>query len=294
MKTRVLLTGATGFVGGHLYDALARAGFEVICASRNPIKAARRHKDRNWVRLDVEDSSTMDLAMANIDVIVYLVHSIGVHANYAQVESAAAHVVRDAAAQAGVRHIVYLGGVKPDGPPSAHLHSRLETGRILRSGSVATTELRAGMIVGSESESWMICSDLARLPAMVLPQWLKTRSQPVAIADVVAALTFACGQTVTHSEVFDLPGPETVTAREILERIAAARGSRPIMVDVPLLSPRVSSYWLRFVTRADYRVARELIAGLTSDLLATQPELWDRMEGFTRTPFNDAVRAAMA
>lgn len=292
MSHRVLLTGATGFVGSRLYPALKSAGFDVRCSSRDPISARRRLPGREWVRLDVEDPATMPAAMLDVDVVVYLVHSIGAHSDYAQVEHDSALALRAAAAAAGCRHIVYLGGVEPEGPPSHHLRSRLKTGELLRNGQVPTTELRAGMIVGHGSESWQICRDLARLPAMVLPQWLKTRSQPVAIDDVVEALTFAVGRSISSSHVYDLPGPEVMSAREILERIAGARGYRPLMVEVPFLTPRLSSYWLRFVTRADYRVARELIAGLTSDLIARHPVLWAQMDHFVVTSFDQAMARA--
>jgi uncharacterized protein YbjT (DUF2867 family) len=246
------------------------------------------------VYLDVEERASVRAALAGIDVVLYLVHSIGTGANYLETERGAAKTVRDAAAAEGVDHIVYLGGVEPAGPPSTHLCSRLETGRLLRGGSVPTIELRAGMIVGASSQSWTICSDLARLPAMVLPRWLKTRSQPVAIGDVVAGLVFAASMTPHASALFDLPGPEILSAREILERIASSKGRKPLMVEVPLLSPRVSSLWLRFVTSAEYSVARELVAGLTSDLIARHPSLWSRIDGFEPTRFDDAMRLALA
>ena len=303
MTTRVLLTGATGFVGSRVYPRLIDAGFEVRCASRNPERAAQLFPEgggapghaRSWVRLDVDDPSTLGPALEDIDVVLYLVHAMGSHTegDYAEVERRAARNLSRAAAGAGVRHIVYLGGVEPAGPPSKHLQSRLETGRVLREGEVPTLELRAGMIVGAGSESWQICCDLSRLPMMILPQWLKTRSQPVDIHDVAAALTHAAGRSLSHSAIRDLPGPEVLTAREILEHIAAERGSNPLMLEVPFLSPRISSYWLRLVTRADYAVARELIEGLTSDLLATQPEIWPEMPTHERTPLNRAMRRAL-
>ena len=291
-RTKVLLTGATGFVGSRLFPALVEADMDVRCTSRDPARARARFPDRCWVRLDVQDPASIGPAMQGMDVVVYLVHSIGAATDYGQVERASARAVREAAAASGVRHLVYLGGVEPAGVASKHLRSRLDTGATLRAGPVPVTELRAGMIIGEGSESWQICSDLARLPAMILPQWLKTRSEPVAINDVVAALSFSVGMTPERTVVYDLPGPDIVTSRSILERIAAANGSHPWMVEVPFLTPRLSSYWLRFVTRADYQIARELVAGLTSDLLARHPTLWEKMPAFVPTPFDEAMDRA--
>jgi uncharacterized protein YbjT (DUF2867 family) len=159
---------------------------------------------------------------------------------------------------------VYLGATEPQGPPSEHLRSRLEVGRVLRAGGVLALELRAAMIVGNGSASWRIVRDLAaRLPAMVLPRWLRTRSQPVAIDDVIALATGA-RLPLTRSASFDLPGPEILSYREVLVRTARLFGHRRLqVVDVPVLSPTLSSQWIRLITMADWAVARELVLGLT-------------------------------
>ena len=181
-----------------------------------------------------------------------------------------------AAEGAGVERIVYLGGVEPAGEPSNHLRARLETGQLLRAAKVPCLELRASMIVGSGSASWTIVRDLAaRLPAMVLPAWLGHRSEPVAVEDVVAALTAAARLPLRESAAWDLPGPEALSGIQILLRIAALMDRRPFIFRVPFVTPRLSSHWIRLVTRADYHLAAELVEGLTSDLLARGAGFWE-------------------
>lgn len=295
VEPTVLVTGATGFVGQRLVARLTQRGVAVRCASRSPESARRRWPGQSWVPLDVADDASVAAAVSGVRAAYYLVHSMAEGAGYAARDRSGADRFRVAAAAAGLERIVYLGGVAPQGTPSAHLASRLETGRILRLGPVPTIELRASMIIGSGSESWRICRDLAaRLPLMVLPRWLESHSQPVAIDDVIEALTEALTLPLTGSTVFDLPGPEVMTGKDILLRVAHLRGMRPRMVSVPVLTPRLSSYWLRLVTGADFTVARELIAGLTTDLLATEPPFWERMPGHRLLPFEAAARRALA
>ena len=290
MSQRVLLTGATGFVGRHLHPILVADGHSVRSATRH-LEAVDR--DREWVRLDLHDGVGLESALRDIEVVYYLVHGMAEGQGYSEREHVAAERLVAAAADAGVTRIVYLGGVEPKGPPSEPLESRLETGRILRAGSVQCLELRAGMIIGAGSASWKICRDLAaRLPFMVLPKWLQSRCEPVSIDDVVAALSAAAVLPVDASGVYDLPGRETVTAEEILLRIAALRGTRPMTLHVPLLTPRLSSYWLRFVSGADFSIARELVLGLGSDLVSTNPPFWERMPEYERQSLDESIRSA--
>ena len=249
-----LLTGATGFVGSALYPALSRV-CRVRCASRDPRRARVRHPDREWVELNVEREETLRPALEGVDTTYYLVHGMagGKGAgDYEKREERSASVFAKAAEQAGVRRIIYLGGVAPSGKPSKHLRSRMRTGTILRGGRVPAVELRAGMIVGAGSESWHIVRDLSmRLPAMVLPAWLRHRSQPVAIDDVIAALVHARTIPDDACGCYALPGPEELSGRELLERVAELRGLRPWTMSVPFVNPRLSSYWIKWVTRAD-------------------------------------------
>ena len=223
-------------------------------------------------------------------------HGIGEGADYQKREVMAASTFSKAAATAGVERIVYLGGVAPTGTGSEHLRSRLDVGEALRSGPVKTIELRASMIVGYGSLSWLIVRDLAaRLPVMVLPRWLKSRTQPVAIDDVVIALVQALDLPLEASAWFDVPGPITLSGKEILEETARVMGLKhPRMFEVPFLSPRLSSLWVRFVTRAKWSVAREVVVGLTEDLLAQDDRFWELVGHPHRLAFAEAARLALA
>jgi len=291
----VLLTGATGFVGRHLLPELLARGWRVRCASRDPERARLNSPEQQWVALDLNDDRTLAPALEGCHAAFYLVHGMGGAHDYDDREAAAARGFASAAAGAGLARVVYLGGVAPQGAPSRHLASRLETGRLLREGDVPCVELRAGMIVGLGSESWRIVRDLAaRLPAMVLPRWLSSRSQPIAIEDVVFALAESLEMALDGPVALDLPGPEILTAREILTRVARLRGMRPVMIGVPLITPWLSSWWIKLVTRADFAVARELVQGLSSDLIIEGDGFWGRYPDHPRVPFDRAAARALA
>ncbi|MGE0449823.1 MAG: NAD(P)H-binding protein [Vicinamibacterales bacterium] len=292
----LLLTGATGFVGRAAHSALVQAGWTVRCATRDPARAAARWPGRDWVALDVGDPVSVRRALDGCAAAAYLVHGMSAHdGTYRAAELAQAECVAREAERAGLSRLVYLGGVAPPKGASEHLRSREQVGDILRSGSTPTVELRASMIVGHGSLSWLIVRDLAaRLPVMVLPSWLKSRTEPVAIDDIVVALSRGLDMPLAANRWFDVPGPEVLSGREILERTALVLGvRRPVMIEVPFLSPRLSSHWVRFVTRAEWAVAREVVVGLQTDLLAADDRFWDIIGHRTRVPFDEAARRAL-
>lgn len=299
----VLLTGATGFVGRNLWPALVAAGHAVRGLSRQPERARARFPDRAFVAGDVSDGSdaggeAMVRALDGCSAALYLVHGMAEgHGDYRRSEVDAARRFAEAAARAGLERIVYLGGVAPAGEPSEHLRSRLEVGEVLRAGAVPTVELRSSMIIGHGSVSWLMVRDLAaRLPFMVLPRWMSSRTEPVALDDVITALVRALSLPLPdgRSACFDLPGPQVLSGRETLERTARAlRLPRPLMIPVPLLSPRLSSHWVRLVTRAEWSVARELVLGLERDLLARSDEFWRLVGHPERVPFDEAAARAL-
>lgn len=290
----VLLTGATGFVGGAVRSALAAKGWQVRCLTRDAARARERAPALDWVQGDVGDAESCARALSGCAAALYLVHGIG-EGGYHEREVGAATNFSRAADAAGVGRIVYLGGVAPVGPGSEHLRSRLDVGEVLRSGRVPTLELRASMIVGHGSLSWLIVRDLAaRLPVMVLPRWLESRTQPVAIDDVVVALVRALDLPLEASSWYDVPGPQILSGTDILQATSRALGLRaPRMIPVPFLSPRLSSLWVRFVTRARWAVAREVVVGLTEDLLAAHDRFWQLIDHPQRLQFADAARLAL-
>jgi uncharacterized protein YbjT (DUF2867 family) len=290
----VLLTGATGFVGSQLYGVLERKGLEVIGATRDPEAAQARNPGRAFRKLDVRDEATLRPALLGCDAAVYLVHSMADAGAYDDVEQRSAAAFARVASEVGLRRVVYLGGIEPAGKPSRHLQSRLRTGEALRSGAVPTIELQASMIIGAGSESFRIVRDLsARLPFMLLPSWLETRTQPIALDDVTAAVAHALRIDHERSAAYPLPGPEVMTCKAILEQTASHLGHAPRMWGVPLVSPHLSSYWITLVTRADKRVARELVEGLRSDLVAKDDGFWKLFTEHERLSFHEALIRAL-
>ncbi|MHC4830435.1 MAG: Rossmann-fold NAD(P)-binding domain-containing protein, partial [Planctomycetota bacterium] len=198
---------------------------------------------------------------------------------------------REAAAAAGVRRIVYLGGVQPAGRSSTHLNARMRTGEILRSGPVSTVELRAGMIVGAGSASWQIVMGLAqRLPLIVLPSWLTSHSWPVGVHDVIRSLLAAL--TAERGGCYELPGPARISHRKLLELIARALGRRLPVLSVPLLGPRLSSYGVAALTGVDRRLVGELLEGIRVDLDPTGPTFWGVMGDHPQS-LGIAIRSAV-
>lgn len=294
-RGRALVTGATGFVGRHVAPTLEAAGWEVRRGSRDPGRAAAVAADREWVACDVDDPATLPGALDGCDVAVYLVHGIGQGPGWDEREQAGALAFRRAAERAGVRRVVYLGGAVPAGPPSRHLASRLETGRLLRAGALDVVELRAAMVIGAGSASWLIVRDLAaRLPAMILPRWLENRSWPVAIDDVAAAVLRALDREAVPAGAWDLPGAERLSHRALLARVAARLGRRPPMVGVPVVTPALSAWWIRLVTRAGGALVHELVDGLTSDLDPVGPVFWEAAPDLAPTPLDLAFDRALA
>jgi uncharacterized protein YbjT (DUF2867 family) len=294
-ERRMLVTGATGFIGSALVPALRARGHSVVAASRRP-SAAAHPAGEEWRPCDLLRPETLPTALAGVQVAYYLVHSMGSgRADFRELERCGAEAFVASAARSGLERIVYLGGPAPPGRPSEHLRSRLEVGEILRGGPVPAIELRASMVIGAGSASWQIVRDLAvRLPVMVLPKWLKSRTRPVALEDAVTALVAAAELPLESSACFDLPGPEIVSGRQILERIAALRGRRILALEVPLLTPRLSALWLKLVTRTDFALARELVLGFNQDLLPKDGRFWQLIDHGPLVSFDEAVRRALA
>ena len=286
---RVLVTGATGFVGRSLVPALETAGHDVVAGTRHPDRYQGRGTPR---RVDLADEASVTAALADVDVAYYLVHSMEGGAGFAERDRAAATAVAAAATQAATR-LVYLGGLGDDceaASRSAHLASRHEVGRILRAGA-DTVELRAAVVVGAGSASFEILRQLVdRLPAMVCPAWVRTPCQPIALDDVVGYLVAAAG---LPSGTYDVGGAEVLSYEQMLRRYAALTGRRRLIVKVPVLSPRLSSHWIGLVTDQPASVARPLAEGLAVPVVVRD----DRIRSLVPIDplgFDDMVRRALA
>jgi uncharacterized protein YbjT (DUF2867 family) len=291
---QVLLTGATGFIGRNLHPVLLELGYRVISGSRTPERARLALPAHEFRQLEVTDLASIEAAMQGCQAAFYLVHAMAGGRGYEDVERRSAVAFRVAAERAGVSRIIYLGGTRPNGVPSRHLESRLRTGEILRAGRVPALELQASMVIGGGSESWRIVRDLAaRLPVMLLPRWLDNESQPIAIRDVTFALARSLELPLERSQALALPGPEALSGREILLRTARLLGSQPRTLRVPFVTPKLSSYWITLVTRADQRISEELVEGLRCNLLAQDDGFWPLAPEYRRTPFDEAARAAL-
>lgn len=292
-RRTVLVLGASGCVGAALVPELVSRGVSVRAASRHPESQSAEERVE-WVLCDVRQPQTLGRALEGVDAAYYLVHSIGQGPDYDRAELESARNFARVAAGRGVQRIIYLGGVAPAGEASRHLRSRLAVGAALREGSVPCLELRASMVIAGCSASWQIVRDLTlRLPAMVLPGWLRSRMCPVALEDVVTALADGLDVPLERSAWFDLPGPEMLSGREILERVAALQGRRIPVLEVPVLTPTLSAYWVRFISRAQYAVAKELILGMTGDLLPRDGRYWELTGHSTLVPFDVAVARAL-
>ena len=264
-STRILLTGATGYIGGRLLPALEALGRPLRCLARRPDALRDRVAPQTEVvGGDLVDDASLDRAMAEVDTAYYLVHSMGAHGDYRDVDLLAARAFGGAARRAGVRRIIYLGGLAhDDGSLSKHLKSRLETGEALRESGVPVVELRASVVIGSGSLSFeMIRALVERLPVMICPRWVSTEAQPIGIDDLLAYLVAAFDLTGDTNQVFEIGGADRASYGDLMREYARQRGLRRLMISVPLLTPHLSSLWLGLVTPIYARIGRQLIEGL--------------------------------
>ncbi len=275
MSRLILVTGATGYVGGRLVPRLLERGYRIRCLVRDPA----RLQGTSWARSvevvkgDVLDAETLPPAMEGVDVAYYLLHAMQAGDDFESRDLQAAGNFGTAAREAGVARILYLGGLEPsEGEASDHLQSRLETGDELRRVGPPVTEFRAAVIVGSGSASFELVRHLTeRVPLMVTPRWVRTRTQPIAIRDVLTYLLDALDIPETEGRVIEIGGPEVLTYGDMFLRYARVRGLRRVLLPVPLLTPRLSSLWAGLVTPVSSSIAKPLIRGLKNEVVVTDP-----------------------
>lgn len=286
---KVTVFGGSGVIGSALLAELARH-HEVVAVSRQPRTDGGGVR---WLTADATCAETLDAALAGADVAFYLVHSLGA-SEFEQVDRLAAANVARAVERNGLRQMVYLGGLGDEPDLSPHLRSRRETASVLAGGAVPVTTLRAAMVVGKGSAAFeTILALVDRLPAMICPRWVSTPTQPIALGDAVAYLAGVAGLEAAYGETFDIGGPEVMTYREMIERVGAIRGRRPLIVEVPVLTPRLSSWWLHLVTPVRASVARPLIEGLRNPTIVRDQRIRELVP-IPLTGFDDAVRRALA
>ena len=292
---RICLTGATGYVGGRLLGALQREGYRVRCVARRPENLRNRLSPTTEVaRGDLLDRASLVKPLHGQDVAFYLVHSMGSSGDFAEEERQCAQNFADAAGEAGIRRIIYLGGLGADGAnPSDHLSSRRQVGDILRQSGVPVIEFRASIVIGSGSVSFeMIRALVERLPVMITPRWVSVAAQPIAINDLLEYLRLAITLPLDGNRVFEIGGADKVSYGELMREYARMRGLRRVMLPVPVLTPRLSSLWLGLVTPLYARVGRKLIDSLRNASVVTDPSA---SVAFPIQPMGvrDAIAAAM-
>ena len=290
----VVVFGATGYVGSNLVPRLLADGARVRAVGRQRrVLEARGWAGVEIVEADALDPSTLDAALAGAATAYYLVHSMAAGRDFGRLDREAAANFAQAAARCGVRRIVYLGGLVPEGAESEHLVSRKESGDILRAGPVPVTEIRAGIIVGPGSAAYEVMRDLVyHLPVMVTPKWVQSRSSPIALPNLLEYLVRVAQLPAAAGSVYDAGGPEYMSYEEMMLAFGAVVGRRTRIIRVPVLSPRLSSYWLGLVTAVPASIARALIGGLKHDIPARDEPL-RRLVPQKLLTFHESVVAAL-
>lgn len=291
---RILITGATGYVGGRLWRRLVSDGKRVRCLARRPEGlVARGGGATEVVQGDVLDATTLGPALADVDTAYYLVHSMGSDGDFEEQDRVAARNFGDAARRAGVRRIIYLGGLGSGVDLSPHLRSRHEVGAILRESGVPVLELRASIVIGSGSLSFeMIRALVERLPVMVTPRWVEIEAQPIGIDDLLDYLITARDIPLAESRILEIGGADRVTYGDLMREYARQRGLWRAMIRVPVLTPWLSSLWLGLVTPLYARVGRKLIQSIRHPTLVTDPSALDVFPIKPRG-IRDAIAAAI-
>lgn len=290
----IAVAGSTGYIGGLLCRRLREEGQAVRALARHPDRAGDlKEAGCEVLRADVLEPETLALALEGVEIAYYLVHSMGrgSDGDFAERDHRGAENFAAAAAAAGVKRIVYLGGL---GEGSKHLDSRHATAEALRRGSVPVTYFRAAAVIGEGSESFRTAFYLVRrLPVMITPRWVITRTQPIAVADAVAYLAAAADLDLPVDREIEIGGPDVTTYGGMIDELARALGRRPpLRITVPLLTPALSSLWIGLVTPVDAGVAKPLIEGLATETVVTDASGMEIFQDVMRTSLRTALRSA--
>ena len=294
---KILLTGATGYIAQRLLPVLLKNCHEVICCVRDKSRFnLDRYPGANLSVIEVNflDEKTTNQIPVDIDIAYYLIHSMSTNiGDFAKMEDVSAHNFRNQIEQTNARQVIYLSGITNNLKLSKHLSSRKNVEDILKSDSYALTTLKAGIIIGSGSASFEIIRDLVeKLPLIIAPRWLKTRSQPIAIRNVIDYLLGVLNNMPTFNNSYDIGGPEVLTYKEMLLRFAKVRGLKRIIWVVPVMTPRLSSYWLYFVTSTSYSLAVQLVNSMKMEIICKDNRLIDLIGNIHLIGFDKAIRLA--
>ncbi len=293
---KILLTGTTGYIGHRLLPLLTTNGHEVVCCVRDKQRFDVSRFDQEHIEVievDFLKPETLASIPTDIDAAYYLIHSMSVQkGDFQKLESQAAKNFKDRMQQTRLRQLIYLSGITNADTHSKHLNSRRQVEEILRSNRYQLTTLRAGIVLGSGSASFEIIRDLVeKLPIMIAPQWLNTRSQPIAVRNVLEFLTGVLMREDTFGQTYDIGGPEVLTYKQMLLKFAKVRRLRRTIIAVPVMTPRLSSYWLYFVTSTSYRLAVNLVNSMKVEVVAKENDLAARLH-IKLIDYETAVRLA--
>jgi uncharacterized protein YbjT (DUF2867 family) len=294
---RILLTGATGYIGKRLLPVLLEQGHEVVCCIRNknriPNEGIYKHSNISFYEVDFLKEAKFIYQIKNIDIAYYLIHSMSSNnKDFEHLEEVSANNFVKLVKQTSVQQIVYLGGITNEEKLSKHLSSRKNVEKILKKADIPLTILKAGIIVGSGSASFEIIRDLVeKLPIMITPRWLNTKHQPIAIRNVIQYLTGVLNNRDTFNKSYDIGGPDVLSYKEMLLQFAEVRNLKRYIYTVPVMTPRLSSYWLYFVTSTSYKLAINLVDSMKIEIVAKKNEL-EKMLGIKPISYKDAVTLA--
>lgn len=293
---KILLTGTTGYIGQRLLPVLLESGHEVICCVRDKqrFEASKYTSQKlNVIEVDFLKAETLQNIPEEIDVAYYLIHSMAAPTgDFQEMEAQSARNFKNRIQKTQVKQVIYLSGIVNEKKLSKHLSSRKQVEEILASGDYHLTTLRAGIIVGSGSASFEIIRDLVeKLPVMIAPRWLNTKSQPIAIRNVIEFLQGVLMQEKTYGKSFDIGGPEILTYSEMLLRFAKVRNLRRTIIPVPVMTPKLSSYWLYFVTSTSYKLAVNLVNSMKVEVIARENDLHKKL-GIKLLSYDEAVKRA--
>jgi uncharacterized protein YbjT (DUF2867 family) len=292
---KILLTGTTGYIAQRLLPLLLEGGHELFCCLRDKGRFdLEKYKDFNITLLDVDflNPESLSIIPDDIDAAYYLMHSMSAASDFSEMEGQTATNFKQRLEQTNARQVIFLSGIINDKELSKHLDSRKNVEEILASESYALTTLRAGIIVGSGSASFEIIRDIIeKLPVMIAPKWLRTKCQPIAIRNVLEYLNGVLMSEPDFNQCYDIAGPEIITYKEMLLRFAEVRKLKRYILVVPVMTPRLSSYWLYFVTSVSYTLAKNLVDSMKVEIIGKPNTLWQRLN-IKLIPYNDAIALA--